>query len=198
MAFSDFDRAIGIILKHEGGLANNPNDPGGITNYGISLKFVKQDLLKDLDGDGFIDGDFDHDGDVDADDIKNMTVAQAIDIYRRYWWNKFHYELIPQQDAATKVFDMSVNMGGGAAHKLVQRAANACGIEPQLGVDGQLGNKSFFAIGSIEEQKLLRAICLQQKQFYDRIIVVNPKLEEFRKGWYKRAKWPFPEMPSVV
>lgn len=196
MALSDFYRSIGIILKHEGGLANNPNDPGGITNFGVSMRFAARELTRDLDGDGFVDGDFDHDGDIDPDDIRVMTSTQAIDVYRRYWWDKYHYELVPHQDAATKIFDCSVNMGPKAAHKLVQRAANACGVEPQLLVDGQLGNKSFFAIGSLAEQTFLRALCLEQKRFYDRIIVVNPKLEEFRKGWYRRAKWPFAEMPT--
>jgi lysozyme family protein len=195
MAFSDFDKAVGVILKHEGGLANNPNDPGGITNFGISMRFALQDLQGDLDQDGFKDGDFDHDGDIDADDIKNMKVGDAIRIYKQYWWDKYHYELITGQDAATKVMDCCVNMGP-AAHKLVQRACNDLGVEPRLVVDGQLGSKSFSAINSFDEVKFLAALCKQQKQFYDRIIVINPKLEVFRYGWYKRAKWPFAEMPA--
>jgi lysozyme family protein len=62
---SDFNQAVKVILQHEGGYVDNPNDPGGATNYGISLRFL---------ADHPESGDFNGDGEVDAEDIANMTV----------------------------------------------------------------------------------------------------------------------------
>lgn len=190
MAYSNFDLAIGVLLKHEGGISNNPDDPGGLTKFGISLRFAKGELAADLDHDGFKDGDFNHDGQIDEDDIRSMSVVDAFRIYKRYWWDKFHYELITNQDVATKMLDCSVNMGASQAHKLAQRACNDCGVMPLI-VDGLFGSHSIAALNSIDGQKWLAAMCKQQKLFYDTIIAKNPKLESFRAGWYKRANWPF-------
>jgi lysozyme family protein len=33
-----FDKAIEIILKHEGGYVNDPDDPGGETKFGITKR----------------------------------------------------------------------------------------------------------------------------------------------------------------
>lgn len=94
---SHFDRAILSVLQHEGGLANNPADPGGLTNFGLCQRTYPRL------------------------DIKALTKEKAIDIYRRDFWHP-KYDLMPYQIAA-KVFDMAVNMGAGQAHKLLQRAA---------------------------------------------------------------------------
>src|SRR4051812_29003946 len=97
---SSFDQAIPTILKHEGGYVNDTKDPGGETNWGISKRSYPQL------------------------DIKNLSREQAIYFYRRDWWNKYNYGAIHDQQVATKVFDIAVNMGASQAHKLLQRACN--------------------------------------------------------------------------
>jgi lysozyme family protein len=191
---AEFERSIGIILKHEGGLVDHPNDPGGITNFGVSMKFVLAELQKDGDADGFIDGDFDHDGDIDPDDIRKMTVQQAMGVYRRCWWDKFHYELFKDQDIATKVTDMSINMGNVRAHKLVQAAANKI-WSPSLLVDGVIGSRSFNVLNELHPGKLIAEICREQAGFYNRLSDQKPQMKVFLKGWLKRAAWPFKEIP---
>jgi lysozyme family protein len=192
---ADFTKAIGVILNHEGGLVDHPSDPGGITNFGISMKFVVGELKADGDKDGFLDGDFDHDGQITRDDIKNMNVHQAVDIYKRYWWDKFHYELFKDDDVATKVFDCSVNMGDPRAHKLAQKAANDCGTQPQLVVDGDLGSRSFHGINEIDPQEFVKALCRQQAAFYKSLVDQKPSMGVFLKGWLARAAWPFKQIP---
>ena len=49
--YQRFEEAIKVILKHEGGYSNDKDDPGGATDYGISLRFL-QDHDIDLNGDG--------------------------------------------------------------------------------------------------------------------------------------------------
>jgi lysozyme family protein len=70
-----FETAIDVVLRHEGGFVNNVHDSGGATNFGISLRF-----LRDYPG----DGDFDGDGDVDIDDIRKMTLTDAKRVYRKH------------------------------------------------------------------------------------------------------------------
>lgn len=179
---ADFKNAIDTILKHEGGWVNNKNDPGGATNFGVSLRFILQELKA---GDAFIDFDLDHDGDVDADDVRKMTREDAVKTYEHYFWDRFKYDRIIDQVVATKIFDMCVNMGSVQAHKIVQRAA--CVAKD----DGVLGKASFDVINARDPKDLLPLICEGQKAFYLALIVKKPTLVEFKTGWLYRAGWPF-------
>ncbi len=180
---STFEKAIGVILKHEGGYVNNPNDNGMATNFGVSLRFLQSQPIQV--------GDFDHDGDVDAEDIKNMTVQDATSIYRTFWWDKFRYSLIEDQTIATKVFDLSVNMGAVRAHKLLQTALNNQ-FALRLTVDGVIGNATLNCINNAfssnsNEQLLLTAYCNEAWGFYQRLIAGNSKFQVFERGWKIRA-----------
>ena len=175
-----FEKAIPIILKHEGGLVDHKADPGGITNFGISLRFLK-DFPED--------GDINADGVVNAEDIRNMTVRDAMKIYHKHWWVKYRYDLINDQTIATKIFDLSVNMGAKRDHMLLQQALNkAFGMK--LTVDGIIGPATRAVINAIEddkEQVLLTAYCDEAWGFYQRLIANKPELGVFRNGWRNRA-----------
>lgn len=174
---ASFVKAIPTILKHEGGWVNNANDPGGATKYGISLRFLKENKL-DLDGDG----------DIDADDVKGLTTDRATMLYYDWFWVPGRFELVKDQLVATKLFDMGVNMGPRQGWRLAQKACNKYGLN--LTVDGLVGPQTMLAVNALEPTNYIKTLCDTQKEFYDAIIVQNPKLEEFRKGWYYRAGWP--------
>lgn len=178
---SNFDQAVEVILAHEGGLVRNPNDPGGLTNFGISMRFAKNNL----NGSHFGRGD----GPVNDLDIINMTREEAKKIYFDFWWNKQGYGKIDDQRLATKVFDMSVNMGPVQAHKLVQRAANF--FNSDVIDDGQFGPRTISSLNSNPIDQMLLQIISQQKAFYQHIVAASPTKQEFLKGWLKRASWPF-------
>lgn len=181
--FTDkFNKAILTILKHEGGFVNDADDPGGATNYGVSLRFLIQE------GDLAI-GDIDGDGDIDADDVSKMTVEQAKAVYYKCWWLKYNYEAIDNLSLVTKVFDMSVNMGGKQAHILLQRAVLACGIP--VVEDGALGPKCFGAMSSITAagggDALLASLRSEQAGFYRCLILKKPIFIKYQAGWLSRA-----------
>lgn len=178
---AEFDQAIGAILQNEGGYVNNPNDAGGATNFGVSLRFLAD--YPDY-------GDFNQDGVVDIEDIKAMTVDDAMAVYHDLWWEKYGYGRINDQTIATKVFDLSVNMGAKRAHILLQLAMNnAFGLN--LTVDGILGPASIQVLNACtdgdEEQQLISAYCDEAFAFYKRLIAKNPKYRVFEKGWKRRA-----------
>lgn len=170
---SNFDTAVLTVLKHEGRLVNDVSDPGGITNYGISLRF-----LQNLEG---LKGDFDHDGDVDAEDIKVLSQDDAANLYRLHWWDKYQYERVINQSVATKLLTLSVNMGAISAHKSLQRA-----IRSSSGVvlldDGFLGSKSIFALNETNPSELLCAYRSEAAGFYRSLN--KPK---YINGWLNRA-----------
>ena len=171
-----FSKAITVVLEHEGGFSDHPSDPGGATNFGISLRWLKSQGLF---------GDLDDDGDVDIDDIKAITSETASRIYREKWWNRYHYDRFVDCSIAIKVFDMSINMGSNRAHRILQYAIN--GLGGNLIVDGIIGPITMKSANIEPKDILLKEIREEQKRFYLRLITKRPDLVVFKKGWLRRA-----------
>lgn len=179
-----FERALGVVLAHEGGFSNNPNDPGGATDFGISLRWLKENGKLDLDADGSPDGDLNLDGHIDIEDIKLLTRETAGGFYRRFWWDKYGYGQL-HLTVGIKVFDLAVNMGSHQAHKILQRACRACG-HPLLD-DGILGPKTMAAVNQITPAALAIAMRSEAAGFYRLLAATKPNLTVFLNGWLNRA-----------
>lgn len=95
-----FDRAFQIVIGIEGGLSNDPNDPGGLTRYGISQKAYPHL------------------------DILNLTLDQARDIYLRDYWLAAGCDHINDEAMSILVFDCAVNQGVSRAKQLASIAGN--------------------------------------------------------------------------
>lgn len=190
---SNFDWALRCVLHHEGGFVDHSSDPGGATDFGISLRFL-QTVIEDSDDDGFADGDLDRDGDIDIDDIRCLDLRNVEKLYREHFWKPSKADKIKSEMTAVKVFDMAVNMGARQAWKLVQRASNltyrttATPYTP-LKDDGKAGPKTLEAINSLtnRDYMLVTNIRREQDRFYEKLIAKKPSLSAFRKGWRRRA-----------
>ncbi len=167
----DFDLAVQIVLDHEGRLADDKDDPGGITNYGISLRYAKSLGVTLMD--------IDHDGDVDADDIRKMTVEDAKRIYKIDWWDRYGYGKLPDY-LSWKVFDLSVNMGPKNAHRCLQASVGA-------EIDGIIGPKTLKSAALTVPRKAGIVIRAAAWEHYQNIINNNPKLKKYSLGWERRA-----------
>lgn len=172
-----FQHCVRSILEHEGGLSRDKRDPGGITNWGISLRYLKSIGL-DLNGDGRIN----------EEDIIGIPLHGAVEIYRKYWWDQYRYAAFNELIVVEKVFDLAVNMGGFAAHKLLQIAINRLREKP-ISVDGILGGQTFGAANSTEGGELRQQLRDCAKHRYIEILAANPAMEWARKGWMNRARW---------
>jgi hypothetical protein len=78
-----FDLAQAFTEPAEGGLVDHPNDPGGLTNLGVSLRFLKDEGI-DIDGDGVIS----------RADIYAMTPGKTKAVFRRAFWDKLQLDLL--------------------------------------------------------------------------------------------------------
>ncbi len=170
---AEFDPAVQKTLQIEGGFYHNPVT-GEIVNHGITLTFIR---------------DCGYCATADEVYIRNLTAEQATEIYRTYFWERYHIGDIGDQDLANKTFDLTVNMGpGGRAHEgaltLLQRAINDCG--GSCIVDGQLGPQSIKEINRLEAGQVLSAYRRHARARYEEIAAGNPKLACDLPGWIER------------
>ena len=122
-----FDEIIEVVLEHEGGYVNDPEDPGGETKYGVSKRAYPNE------------------------DIKNLTEEKAKDIYRRDYWERYRCAELPES-LRHIYFDMCVNMGAGRATKIMQETANAKGAN--LKIDGGMGPMTIGAMKNVELERV--------------------------------------------
>lgn len=171
-----FDEAFLWVVIAEGGFVNNPNDPGGATNRGVSLRAVK---LRDKDKDGRLDFDLDGDGDVDEWDIRLVTEADAKRLYHEDYWTlggagREHlldcYSLPRRWGIA--VFDAAVLQGPRTAVAMMQRAIEA---KP----DGILGPRTLLHVRSVAEAEGLARFASHRLQRF----LLHPKVDVFFEGW---------------
>ena len=176
---AEFAPAAQVMLLHEGCYSDNPNDLGGPTKYGITLKFyqvaVRPTATKET--------------------IAALGLAEALELYRKFFWAPLGLDQLTSQTIATKIFDMDVNMRPGQAIKLVQEALNDLGN--QVDVDGLLGPQTRAAIEASDPEGLIVKIVARQSDFYRALVEQNPRDEEFLVGWLERAAWPLAEKPNV-
>lgn len=173
---ASFEAALPTLLFHEGGFVDHKSDPGGATNWGVSLRWVKSQ---------HVDLDVDHDGDIDADDIRQLSQVQAANLYKCFWWDKNGYGQIQDQQVATKLLDLAVNMGSPQAHKILQRAICCC--KQKVDIDGAIGLKTITAANACDSVCLLFHLRDQAAAFYQALATRKPSMAVFLKGWLRRA-----------
>jgi lysozyme family protein len=150
---ADFDQAITTILENEGTYSNDLQDPGGETKFGISKR------------------SFPH------IDIKNLTLQDAKAIYKTVYWK---FESVLDQAIATKLLDMSVNLGPAPAVRLLQSLL-------KVTADGVFGPKSLAAVNAADHTTLLQSLRYEQAVYYAQLIARTPSLVKYARGWLKRA-----------
>lgn len=146
-----FDALIDRVLSHEGGYVNDPRDPGGETKYGIAKRSYPQV------------------------DIKNLTRGQAIEIYRKDFWQRVRGDELPSS-LAFQVLDAAVNHGIGNAVRWLQRAAGVAD-------DGIIGPVTLAAIKRMNPADLVLEFNAVRLEFYTRLTT----WDAFGRGWARRV-----------
>lgn len=160
----NFERALALVLKHEGGYVDHPRDPGGATNLGITIGTAKANRL-----------DLDRDGDVDKADVRLITPATAAPVYKAKYWDAVRGDELPSGlDYA--VFDFAVNSGVSRAAIFLQELV---GVAP----DGRIGPLTLKAVAQHKPEDLIRRLCDKRMMFLQRLSTWNT----FGKGWTSRV-----------
>ena len=155
MAQWTYDEFLSRLLVHEGGYTNHPADPGGPTNFGITIydyrKYVKPGAT--------------------AADVKAMKIEEARRIYRAKYWDAQACDELPA-GVDYAVFDYGVNSGIGRAKKVLQRVVG-------VAADGMLGPATMRAVAARDPKQVVVAICDERLRFLKGLRT----WPVFGKGW---------------
>jgi lysozyme family protein len=170
-----FDIFLPMLLKFEGGYVDDPEDPGGETNKGVTM-LTFQGCSHELLG-----------VDPTSENLKALTDAQAGIIYKALYWNKIQGDAIALQDLANIVCDFFVNAGTHAT-KLLQTVM--IGMDANISPDGVIGPGSIQALGALPQQEVYRRFKQGRIAYYQ---ALGQKYPKFLQGWLKRVN-SFPDL----
>jgi lysozyme family protein len=160
MAASSYDRALSLVLKHEGGYVDHPDDPGGPTNLGITIGTLSAVLGRSAT----------------RADVKALTPAKVAPIYRaRYWDAVRGDDLPPGLDYA--VFDYAINSGPARAAIALQRLVGVAD-------DGKIGPITLAAVAGKDRKDLINRLCDARLAFLRDLSTWRT----FGNGWTSRVQ----------
>ena len=156
---NDFKECLGLVLKSEGGYVNNPADPGGRTNLGVT-----QVVWEEFVGHP-----------VSEADMKALTPEKVAPMYEQKYWRPCYGEVLPR-GISFLVFSMAVNAGPGRSVKLFQQSI---GCVP----DGVIGPTTRGLISASDTPTLIAKFSETRREYY-RSLKTFPI---FGKGWLSRV-----------
>jgi len=172
-----FDLAHTFTALWEGGLVDNPADPGGITNYGISYVFLRDYAQKAANRDWL--ASIGVKPPVTAATIRALTKPQAYAIFRRAFWDVLKLDDFPRlPDAA--VYDAAVNCGIAQSVKFLQSVLG-------VAADGIMGPVTRGQARIANALSLGKSCCAARKTFYANLVRTKPRFAQFLSGWNNRV-----------
>ena len=171
------------IVAREGGYVDDPDDPGGATNHGVTIGTMQR-LGLDLTGDGR----------VDARDVKALSRDQAVQIFLDHYYLKPRIDQLPDVLHDT-VFDMYVNAGVNAI-KVLQRLLTQMGHGlTDDGVIGPITVAACYAAAAVSASHLRDAYGIARRNYYYSLADQRPASRKYARrrdggkgGWIARAE----------
>lgn len=153
-----FAACIPIVLQSEGGYVDNPRDPGGPTNLGVTISTLSGWLQRPAS----------------VDEVKSLTAQVAGQIYQANYYNPVHGPELPN-GVDLMAFDTAVNSGVATAIKLLQTAVGAH-------ADGYFGPLTLAAVKAKNPADTINAFHAAHEAFYRTL----PTFPVFGRGWLAR------------
>jgi len=157
----NFDKCLELMLKHEGGYVNHPQDPGGMTNLGVTRRVWEEWLGRP----------------VSEKEMRNLTPTMVKPLYKRKYWDAVRADdLVSGVDYA--VFDVAVNSGPGRAIKFLQSCVGVT-------ADGGFGPRTLAAVKVAEQdpKRLIEIYCAKRLEFLQALRT----FPTFGRGWSRRV-----------
>ncbi|WP_214476666.1 glycosyl hydrolase 108 family protein [Mesorhizobium sp. dw_380] len=161
---ANFERAQEIVREFEGGYSDDPKDPGGATNFGITFRTLAAWRGKP----------------VTKADVANMSYQEAKEIYFSQYWSKSSCGAMPGP-LALAVYNVAVHAGLGTAATYLQKALNRNGSA--VAVDGGIGGETLGAIPAAPLADVISSVI----DLYDAKLRAHPNYEHFKKGFNRRV-----------
>ncbi|TCO70592.1 holin-associated N-acetylmuramidase [Rhodovulum euryhalinum] len=171
------------IVTREGGFVNDPDDPGGATNHGVTLGTLRR-----------LDGDLTGDGLVTEDDLRALEPEDAVRIFIEHYFQRPQIHLLPDILHAS-VFDMYVNAGANAV-RILQRLFNDMG--QRIAIDGAIGPQTQQAAetaAAAAPDHIVDAYGIARRNYYYALADRRPASRKFacrrdggKGGWILRAE----------
>jgi len=154
---NNFKECLELVLKSEGGWVNNPNDPGGETNLGVTKRVWEEYVGHPVES------------------LKKLTKDDVAPLYEQKYWRPCYGEVLPR-GLDFVVFSMGVNAGPGRSVKLLQ---SSIGCVP----DGVIGPKTRELISASNSATLIAKFSETRREYY-RTLKTFPI---FGKDWVARC-----------
>lgn len=177
------EQLAAAIVAREGGYVNDPDDPGGATNFGVTIGTMRS-LGLDLDGNGR----------VEAADLRKLDRARAAQIYIEHYFRKPGLDRLPQALQAS-VFDMQVNAGANAVkilQRLVARMGFTCADD---GIVGPRTEAAVRAAAGAAPAHIADAYGIARRNYYYALADARPASRKYARrkdggkgGWIIRAE----------
>jgi lysozyme family protein len=159
----NWENSFHHVLQSEGGYVNDPADPGGETNLGVTKAAWAAYIGRP----------------VEHGEMHALTKEMVEPFYKANYWDKCHCDELPiGLDYA--VFDFAVNGGVKRAAKFLQQAV---GVE----ADGSIGAGTVAAAQAVSPQDAIEAFSQAKKDFYNGLAEKNPTQQKFLHGWLNRV-----------
>jgi lysozyme family protein len=155
----NWDDSFAAVLKHEGGYVNNPRDPGGRTNLGVTQRAWEAYLNRD----------------VTETEMRALTPDIVKPFYKAMYWDKIKGDQLPV-GVDYAAYDLAVNSGARRAAKYLQEIAGVF-------ADGIIGPKSIDAIEALDPEQTIEVLCDMRLNFLKRLTT----FDTFGKGWSRRV-----------
>lgn len=159
----NFEIAFQRLIGHEGGYSNDRNDPGNWTGGKVGVGFLKGTKF------GLAANTY------PKLDIKNITVVEAKEIYKRDWWDKLGADQL-HPAIVYQLWDFAINAGKSRAVKELQQVAGV----PD---DGIIGPKTISAVKIMEVNDVLLRLAAERLKFYTSLST----WDRYGKGWTNRV-----------
>ena len=157
-SMSQFSACLAFTLAEEGGFSDDPSDPGGATNYGITLATLSHWRGRQCT----------------VDDVRALTQREAGAIYRVSYWHAMKCGALPYGlDLMT--FDEGVNAGAAASVRMLQFVL---GVE----ADGIVGAHTLSAAEFVKPLGAISALADRQEESYR----ADAGFDVFGAGWLAR------------
>jgi lysozyme family protein len=171
---ASFDAFLPMLLRFEGGFVDNPADPGGATNKGVTMRTFGSAAVPLL---GI---------QPTTDNLRRLTDEQAGVIYKQLYWDKAQADAIELQALANIVVDFYVNAGAHAI-TLLQQVLNEAGASPALAVNGVMDAATSAALRRRDPHDIYQRYRQGRIAYYQGLVAQRPQLQCFLRGWINRV-----------